>query len=335
LALAGAAAKIGLAMFGRQPTRLPLPVAFLLVPQFSMMSFASAVEPLRSANRMSGSTLYSWHILSPDGAPVAASNGIGLMPSGDISQAAAAAMLVVCAGMGGHRYADAGVLGWLRRLDRQGLVIGGVSLGSYLLARAGLLAGYRSTVHWENLAAFAEEFPDLEVTNELFEIDRNRFTCSGGIAALDLMLDLIARQHGRDLAKAVSEQFIQERIRDRHDRQRMALPARLGVRHPKLLEVVRRMEESAEEPIARARLAAGVGLSSRQLERLFRRYLDRTPTRYYLELRLARARLLLLQTELPVLEVALACGFVSASHFSKCYRDVYGCTPRDQRQADA
>jgi transcriptional regulator GlxA family with amidase domain len=227
------------------------------------------------------------------------------------------------------------VLGWLRRLDRQGLVIGGVSLGSYLLARAGLLAGYRSTVHWENLAAFAEEFPDLEVTNELFEIDRNRFTCSGGIAALDLMLDLIARQHGRDLAKAVSEQFIQERIRDRHDRQRMALPARLGVRHPKLLEVVRRMEESAEEPIARARLAAGVGLSSRQLERMFRRYLDRTPTRYYLELRLARARLLLLQTELPVLEVALACGFVSASHFSKCYRDVYGCTPRDQRQADA
>jgi transcriptional regulator GlxA family with amidase domain len=173
------------------------------------------------------------------------------------------------------------------------------------------------------------------VTGELFEIDRNRFTCSGGIAALDLMLDMIARQHGRALAKAVSEQFIHERIRDRHDRQRMALPARLGVRHPKLLEVVRRMEESTEEPITRARLAASVGLSSRQLERLFRRYLDRTPTRYYLELRLARARLLLLQTELPVLEVALACGFVSASHFSKCYRDVYGCTPRDQRQADA
>ena len=322
-------------MFGRQPTRLPLPVAFLLVPQFSMMSFTSAVEPLRSANRMSGRALYSWHILSPDGAPVSASNGIAIMPSGDIGQAAEAAMLVVCAGVDGHRYADAGVLGWLRRLDRQGLVIGGVSLGSYLLARAGLLAGYRSTVHWENLAAFAEEFPDLEVTSELFEIDRNRFTCSGGIAALDLMLDLIARQHGRALAKAVSEQFIHERIRDRHDRQRMALPARLGVRHPKLLEVVRRMEESTEEPIARARLAASVGLSSRQLERLFRRYLDRTPTRYYLELRLARARLLLLQTELPVLEVALACGFVSASHFSKCYRDVYGCTPRDQRQADA
>ena len=322
-------------MFGDTPTRLPLPVAFLLVPQFPMMSFASAVEPLRSANRMSGRTLYSWHILSPDGAPVSASNGIAIMPEGDIAQAAQAAMLVVCAGTGAHRFADPGVLGWLRRLDRQGLVIGGVSLGSYLLARAGLLAGHRCTVHWENLAAFSEEFPELEVTNELFEIDRNRFTCSGGIAALDLMLDLIARQHGRALAKAVSEQFIHERIRDRHDRQRMALPARLGIRHPKLLAVIRRMEESTEEPISRARLAAAVGLSSRQLERLFRRYLDRTPTRYYLELRLARARLLLLQTDMSVLDVALACGFVSASHFSKCYREVYGRTPRDQRQAEA
>ncbi len=214
---------------------MPLPVAFLLVPQFSMMSFASAVEPLRSANRMSGRTLYSWQILSPDGAPVSASNGIAIVPAGGIAEAARSAMLVVCAGTGGHRFADAAVFGWLRRLDRQGLVIGGVSLGGYLLARAGLLAGYRCTVHWENLAAFAEEFPDLEVSNELFEIDRNRFTCSGGIAALDLMLDLIARQHGGELAKAVSEQFIQERIRDRHDRQRMALPARLGIRHPKLL----------------------------------------------------------------------------------------------------
>jgi len=236
-------------MFGRPPTRLPLPVAFLLVPQFSMMSFASAVEPLRSANRMSGRALYSWQILSPDGAPVSASNGIAIVPSGGIAEAARAAMLVVCAGTGGHRFADAAVFGWLRRLDRQGLVIGGVSLGSYLLARAGLLAGCRCTVHWENLAAFAEEFPDLEVTNELFEIDRNRFTCSGGIAALDLMLDLIARQHGGELAKAVSEQFIQERIRDRHDRQRMALPARLGIRHPKLLAVIRRMEDSTDEPV--------------------------------------------------------------------------------------
>jgi transcriptional regulator GlxA family with amidase domain len=335
LAFAGAAAKIARAMFGRPPTRLPLPVAFLLVPQFSMMSFASAVEPLRSANRMSGRTLYSWQILSPDGAPVSASNGIAIVPAGGIADAARSAMLVVCAGTGGHRFADAAVFGWLRRLDRQGLVIGGVSLGSYLLARAGLLAGCRCTVHWENLAAFAEEFPDLEVTNELFEIDRNRFTCSGGIAALDLMLDLIARQHGGELAKAVSEQFIQERIRDRHDCQRMALPARLGIRHPKLLAVIRRMEESIDEPLSQAKLAEAVGLSSRQLERLFRRYLDRTPTRYYLELRLARARLLLLQTDLSVLEVALACGFVSASHFAKCYREVYGRTPRDQRLADA
>jgi len=320
-------------MFGSPPSQLPQPIAFLVVPQFPMMAFASAVEPLRSANRMSGRALYSWPILTPDGAPVTASNGITIMPDGALPNAARAAMLVACAGIGGHAYRDATVFGWLRRLDRGGLLLGGLSLGSYLLARAGLLAGYRCTVHWENLAAFAEEFPDLRVTNELFEIDRNRFTCSGGIAALDLMLNLIARQHGAELAKAVSEQFIHERIRGRHDAQRMALPARLGIRHPKLLAVIRKMEESVEEPISRSKLAAGVSLSSRQLERLFRRYLERTPTRYYLELRLARARLLLLQTELSVLEVALACGFVSASHFSKCYRDVYGKTPRDERLA--
>src|SRR3546814_413756 len=166
-----------------------------------------------------------------------------------------------------------------------------------------------------------EAFPDRDATSELFEIDRKRFSCSGGTAALDMMLHLIALQHGHELAAAVSDQFIHERIRGRHDQQRMALPARLGIRHPKLVAVIRKMEGSLEEPISRADLADSVDLSSRQLERLFRKYLRRTPTRYYLELRLNRARLLLLQTDMSVLDVALACGFVSASHFSKCYRE--------------
>jgi len=321
-------------MFGQRPNELPQRLAFLLVPNFSMIAFTAAVEPLRLANRASGKQLYSWHLFSGDGRPVSASNGITLHPEAGVDQAAGFSTIILCSGIDGHLYEDRQVFAQLRRLDRQGADIGALCTGSHILAKAGLLDGHRCTIHWENLASFSEDFPEIVVTAELFEIDRNRFTCSGGIAALDLMLDLIARQHGSELAKAVSEQFIHERIRDRHDRQRMALPARLGVRHPKLLEVIRRMEESTDEPISRARLAAAVGLSSRQLERLFRRYLDRTPTRYYLGLRLARARLLLLQTDLPVLEVALACGFVSASHFSKCYRDVYGRTPRDQRLAD-
>lgn len=318
-------------LFGRPPSTLPQRIGFFVVPQFAMMGFASAVEPLRSANRMSGERLYSWHILSKDGNPVAASNGISLVPEASMASAPALAMLVVCAGLDAHLYDDKAVFNWLRRLDRLGTQVGAISLGSYVLARAGLLDGYRCTIHWENLAGFIEAFPQLEVTPELFELDRNRFTCSGGIAALDMMLHMMALQHGHALAAAVSDQFIHERMRAAHDRQRMALPARLGIRHPKLVQAIQRMEESVEEPVSRARLAAAVKLSSRQLERLFRRYLAQTPTRYYLELRLKRARRLLTQTDLSVLDVALACGFVSASHFSKCYRELFAKAPRDER----
>ncbi|HWA43706.1 MAG TPA: GlxA family transcriptional regulator [Hypericibacter adhaerens] len=318
-------------MFHRKPASLPERVGFFLVPQFAMLSFASALEPLRSANRLSGRSLYSWHILSKDGGPVLASNGIPMVPEASIEQVPPLDALIVCAGIDAHLYEDRAVFAWLRRMARRPIEIGAISLGAYVLARAGLLDGYRCTLHWENLSGFTEAFPELEVTSELFEIDRDRFTCSGGIAALDLMLQLIQREHGLDLAAAVSEQFIHERIRDRHDRQRMALPARLGVRHPKLLSVVKRMEETLEEPVSCADLAEGVKLSGRQLERLFRKYLGCTPTRYYLDLRLKHARLLLLQTDMSVLDVALAAGFVSASHFSKCYREQFGKTPRGER----
>ncbi len=169
------------------------------------------------------------------------------------------------------------------------------------------------------------------MTSELFEIDRNRFTCSGGTAAIDLMLNVIARQHGHELAAGVADQFMHERLRDQHDHQRMSLPARLGVRHPKLLAVIEMMEKDLEEPVSRTELARSAGLSTRQLERLFRKYLNRSPARYYLELRLNKARLLLLQTNMSIIDVALASGFVSASHFSKCYRDFFGRTPRKER----
>jgi AraC family transcriptional regulator, glycine betaine-responsive activator len=314
------------------PTRLPQRIAIFVVPKFSMMGFACAIEPLRSANRMSGRELYSWHILSKDGKPVTASNGIPVVPEAALADAARYDVLIVSAGIDGHLFHDKEVFAQLRRLARRGMDIGALTLGSYLLARAGLLDGYRCTVHWENLSGFMEAFPKIEVTSELFEIDRDRFTCSGGIAAFDLMLHVIVAQHGFALASAVSDQFIHERIRDKRDRQRMALPARFGIRHPKLLAAIRRMEENLEEPVSRADLARTVKVSSRQLERLFRKYLGRTPTRFYLDLRLDKARQLLQQTDMTVLDVALACGFVSASHFSKCYRERFLRTPRGERQ---
>jgi transcriptional regulator GlxA family with amidase domain len=318
-------------MFGDLPAKLPQQIAFLLVPNFSMIAFTSAVEPLRLANRASGKELYRWHLFSPDGKQVAASNGIALAPEGAVDSVLNYHTVILCSGIDGHLYEDRNVFATLRRVERQGADIGALCTGSHILARANMLNGYRCTIHWENLASFTENFPEVEATAELFEIDRNRFTCSGGTAALDMMLNIIGQQHGHELAAAVSEQFIHERIRDRHDHQRMALTARLGVRHPKLIQVIQSMEANLEEPLSRADLAQAAGLSSRQMERLFAKYLKKSPARYYVELRLNRARLLLLQTNMSVIDIALACGFVSASHFSKCYRDFFGKTPRRER----
>jgi AraC family transcriptional regulator, glycine betaine-responsive activator len=313
---------------------------FLLLPQFSMLAFSSAVEPLRAANRLSGRALYDWRILTVDGSPIHSSSRMHLLPDGGLDDARTDGggrldFLFVAAGLAVQRLREPAVMAALRRLARGGCRLGALSTGSYLLAWAGLLDGFRCTVHWESLDAFREDFPDLDVTGELFEIDGPRLTCSGGTASLDMMLSLIGRSHGRDLAAQVAEQFIHERIRDTHDHQRMSLQGRLGISHPKLLQVITMMEAHLEEPLARAELARRAGLSTRQLERLFRRYLGRTPTRYYLELRLARARALLTQTAMSILNVALACGFVSASHFSKCYREFFNKMPREERQQTA
>ena len=170
------------------------------------------------------------------------------------------------------------------------------------------------------------------ISTELFEIDRNRITCSGGTAPLDMMLQLIGRQQNHELAGAISEEFTCERIRGRHDRQRIPLRLRLGTSQPKLVEAVSLMEANIEEPMSPDELARHIGLSRRQLERLFQKYLNCVPTRYYLELRLRRARQLLLQTSMSIVDVAFACGFVSAPHFSKCYRDHFGIPPRDERR---
>lgn len=318
-------------MLGSLPRELPQVIGFVLLPRLSMIAFTSAIEPLRLANRVAGKTLYTWPLYSIDGQAVTASNGLVFHPDGGLDSAGDLETVILCSGIEVKKIDDKQLAPWLRRMDRKGADLGAICTATHLLAKAGLLDGYRCTIHWENLASFAEDFPDLDVTAELFEIDRNRFTCSGGTGAIDMMLNMIALQHGHELAGEVANQFMHERIRDRHDHQRSSLPVRLGVRHPKLLAVIDLMEKNLEEPLSRMGLARQAGLSTRQLERLFRKYLARSPARYYLELRLNKARLLLLQTNMSVIDVALACGFVSASHFSKCYRDFFGRTPRKER----
>ncbi|MEQ9641716.1 MAG: GlxA family transcriptional regulator [Alphaproteobacteria bacterium] len=321
-------------MFGVTPTERPLKLLFLLVPNFSMMAFTSSVEPLRTANRLAGEELYSWHTASVDGEPVTASNGTPLVPYTSIANLAdPPAAVVACAGIDVERIDDPVLFGWLRRIARQGSVIGGVCTGPLLLAKAGVLDGYRCTIHWENMEAFAEEFPELDITATLFEVDRNRFTCSGGTAPLDMMLYMITEDHGQDLAVAVAEQLVHSIIRHPADPQRMSLRYRTGISHPKLLAAIAHMEAYLETPVGRDDLADAVGLSNRQLERLFNKYLGLSPARYYLNLRLKRARQLLSHTSMPILQVAVACGFTSASHFARCYRQVFGHAPRQERPA--
>jgi transcriptional regulator GlxA family with amidase domain len=313
----------------------PKAFAFLLLPRFAMLAFSAAVEPLRAANLLSGRELYTWRILSADGRPAVCSNGAMVSAEGGPTDDAPYDTIVVCGGVDAHRFQDAATLAWLRASARRGAQVGAISDGSFVLARAGLLEGRRCTIHWNCLDAFMETFPDLDVKRELYEIDRNRFTCSGGTASLDLMLGMIENDHGHGLAVQVADQFLHDRIRANDDRQRLSLRVRVGAAHPKLLEAVQLMEDNLEEPLSRMELARRIGVSSRQLERLFQKYLGMTPSGYYVELRLLRAHMLLSHSSLSVMEVGLACGFVSASHFTKRYRERFNRTPRLTRMGDA
>ena len=321
-------------MFNTNSRSEAIQVSILLIPKFSMLSFTSFIEPMRLANDISGKTLYDWHIVSRDGNPVVASNGIEIAPHHTVTDLDRPANVVVCSGVDAHIYQDALTFGWLRRWAREGSYLGALCTGAHILAHAGLLNGYRCTIHWVNLDSFVEEFPDIEVRAELYELDRDRFTCAGGIAPLDMMLNELTYYFNADLASSVSESFMHERIREGNDNQRLPLQARLRVSHPKLIKAISEMEKNTEEALSRDEIASRVGLSRRQLERLFRRYLSTSPARYYLKLRLNRARTLLTQTTMPVTEVAFASGFTSASHFSKCYRDMFGRTPRAERRGD-
>ncbi|MAC80743.1 MAG: AraC family transcriptional regulator [Rhodobacteraceae bacterium] len=311
----------------------PRRFVFLLLDKFSMLSFASAVECLRIANRMSDLTLYDWRLIGEGGDAVSCSAGTTFKLDSDLVELTRDDTVLVCGGLDVQAAATRKVLGWLRREARKGLGVGGLCTAAHALAMAGLLDGKRATIHWENQDSFAEAFDDVELTKSVFVIDGNRMTTAGGTSSIDLMLKLIADDHGEDLANAVADQLIYSSIRTDQDTQRLSVPTRIGVRHPKLSQVIQMMETNIEEPISPAILAREVAMSTRQLERLFRRYLNRSPKRYYMELRLQKARNLLMQTDMSVINVALACGFASPSHFSKCYRSHYDTTPYRERGA--
>lgn len=309
-------------------------VTFLLLDRFTLMPFAAAIEPLRLVNRAAEAALFEWRLVGPSGTEAACSNGTRVVLDGGLDAAPASGrddLVIVCGGTDIAREATRPVLNWLRRQARGGGTIGAVCTGAWVLAKAGLLDGRKATIHWENHDGFAEAFPEVDLFRSVFVHDGNRITAAGGTSSIDLMLHLIAETHGDQLAAEVADQMLHTAIRTDQDRQRLSIPTRIGVRHPRLASVIARMESNLEDPISPAQLAADAGMSTRQLERLFRRYLNRSPKRYYMETRLSRARNLLMQTEMSIIEVALASGFSSPSHFSKCYRAQYGSTPYRER----
>ncbi len=311
--------------------KAPKRFVFVLMENFTLLSFASALDALRIANRMANRELYSWKFIGDGGQEVGCSAGTVFKLDDDLVELHRDDIAILCGGMNIQSATTKRLLNWIRREARRGLTMGGLCTAAYPLAKAGLLDGKRATIHWENQDSFSEEFLEVNLTKSVFVVDGNRLSTAGGTSSIDLMLKIIADDHGEELANAVADQMIYSSIRTDQDTQRLSVPTRIGVRHPKLSQVIQMMEQNIEEPISPATLAKNVGMSTRQLERLFRRYLSRSPKRYYMELRLQKARNLLMQTDMSVINVALACGFASPSHFSKCYRSHYSTTPYRER----
>ncbi len=319
--------------------KLPTRFGFLLIPDLTLISMSSAIETLRMANRTAGKDIYTWRTISETGDAETASDGLSINVDCGIHDDDALAGLDAVIVCGGRRVAERvtePVLRWLRKANQRGIALGSTCTGSYVLARAGLLDGYRCSVHWENIAALADQFPDVLVGSSIYTIDRDRYTSSGGTTPIDMMLYFVRQQCGPEVSAGVAEQFVYERIRSTADRQRVPLRHMVGNPSVKLVGAVELMEANIREPISQQDLADYVDLSRRQLQRLFQKYLLVSPSRYYLQLRLQRAREYLRQSHMSLVEISAATGFVSSSHFSKSYKEYYGHSPsRERRQQDA
>ena len=310
------------------PATAPLNLAVLVLPQASILEVACTLDPMRAANRHLGTQAYHWRILSPDGAPVPLTCGIELPAAGTLEQATGADALVVIAGFKQAEVATRPLIAALRRAAPRFSAIGAIDAGPWVLARAGLLNGYRATVHWEDFEDLAAAHPDIDVAPDRFVIDRNRFTAGGAAPAADLMLHLILQRHGPALARQVAASFITA-PRDGAEPQMQAARPRLD---PRVAVAIARMERQLDSPEPIATLARNLGLSARRLESLFTAALNQSPAAYALDLRLAAARRLITDTHHPLAEVALRTGFSSHSTLSRAFSRHFGQPPSSLRK---
>ena len=297
------------------------------------MAAQAFIDPFRAANYLRASKVYDWQFLSQIGGSVVASNGIEIANTIAISDAEPDFnLLLVNSSWTPEQFQEKGLQAWLRASSRQGAMLGGIDTGAFVLAYAGLLDGHRAVVHYEHLAAFNELFPTLETEETLYSIDNQRLSCCGGIAAADLALEIIQKQNGIELANAAARYIFHERLRDGGESQVPRSLQPVGYQVPdKLREAILLMERNIEEPLTQPELATYLSMSVRQVQRIFKQYVGATPLRYYLNIRLDRARGLVTQTELPIMEIAALCGFMRAEQFSRAYSRRYDITPIKDR----
>jgi len=319
----------------------PFQVEFFLVPGFSLLALSCAVDALRAANPVLGRRAYEWRLSAdfdasrPEGS-VPSSSHIRL-PAKPLAHNAspgfAADLIAVVGGERSHDYESAALAGRLKRAAGRGARIGSISDGAFPVAAAGLFDGYRSTIHWKCLDAYRERFPGLDIRTSIFEIDRNRFSCAGGTTSLDLMLTFVMAAHGAETASLVAENYVHDRIREAAQEQHVTAAIRMAGRNRHLADAILLMERHLEDPLPVDRIADAAGLSGRQLTRLFRSHLRQPPGRFYLDLRIDRAASLLRQTGMSVSEIAVACGFQSASHLGRHLKRRHGTTPGQWRRS--
>ncbi|MEX2488491.1 MAG: GlxA family transcriptional regulator [Pseudomonadales bacterium] len=310
-------------------------IGFLLIENFTLMALATAMEPLRMANQLTGKELYSWQLIAQKPESIRASDGMQMVPDVGIQDASEFDLVFVVSGVEVATSCSEPEIRWLQTMARKKMPLGAVCTGSYVLAKANLLKDYSSSAHWEYLASLQEQFPDVCWNNQLFTFDRDRITCSGGDVPLHMMMSLVSLHHGQELANAISDMFVCERIRQGDEPQRMRMDSQVYANQPKLAEAVHLMEANVEEPIDLSDIARYAGVSRRHLERQFLSNLGCTPSRFYLKLRLERAQQLLKQTSCSIVDIASMTGFVSTTHFSRCYRKYMGKAPKAERRSKA
>lgn len=311
---------------------LARPLVFFLLPTYSPMDVSIAIETMHEANQSGANPAYTWRIHSESGHSFPSRSGITIDVNGGLDEVAPNATIILCGGnvMGGS--ASPNLLNWLRKSVRHGASLGSFGSGCAVLAQAGLLPEQNSVAaHWAISSAMREVFPQVDIRQQVYEKSSKLMTCAGGLASLDMFIALIAEDQGNHCAQQTADALVCSSVRDAENEQTLSLHCRMGVQSAHLVTAIKIMQNNIETPLSPAQIANEIGVSCRQLERLFAKYLGTSPKSYCTKLRLEQARMLLQQTSMSILEVAVACGFRSTATFSKLYRRRFDVTPSGER----